>query len=327
MVAEQSMTEVFIYETRQFLEQLEQLALASEQSGTFTAEQVNEIFRAMHTIKGSAAMMMMNEVSSLAHSVEDIFFYIREKQPKVVDVSSITDLVLAAEDFIGTEIDKLEGGTPADGDSSEMRQQTVLFLRVMKEANGDDPDVDLRKVKPGTVTAAAAPPQQYYISPAPQEAAPVKPGAHVYSTVMFFEEGCEMEEVRAYAVLNSFTDKVTEIHYLPDKLLEDPEAAEKIKKDGFRLWFTTELDYTAVKAQLDQTIFVAKMEIKELKDVSECEFWPTAAETAKVAAADAGEPIKPVVGPSERPKPAEHHETQMISVKVDKLDRLMDLVG
>ena len=74
MVAEQSMTEVFIYETRQFLEQLEQLALASEQSGTFTAEQVNEIFRAMHTIKGSAAMMMMNEVSSLAHSVEDIFF-------------------------------------------------------------------------------------------------------------------------------------------------------------------------------------------------------------------------------------------------------------
>ena len=176
MVAEQSMTEVFIYETRQFLEQLEQLALASEQSGTFTAEQVNEIFRAMHTIKGSAAMMMMNEVSSLAHSVEDIFFYIREKQPKVVDVSSITDLVLAAEDFIGTEIDKLEGGTPADGDSSEMRQQTVLFLRVMKEANGDDPDVDLRKVKPGTVTAAAAPPQQYYISPAPQEAAPVKPG-------------------------------------------------------------------------------------------------------------------------------------------------------
>ena len=68
------MMEMFIYETRQFLEELEQLALASEQSQSFSEDDVNEIFRAMHTIKGSAAMMMLDEISKLAHSVEDIFF-------------------------------------------------------------------------------------------------------------------------------------------------------------------------------------------------------------------------------------------------------------
>lgn len=52
------MVEVFIYETRQFLEQLEQIALGSEENGGFSVDDVNEIFRAMHTIKGSAAMMM-----------------------------------------------------------------------------------------------------------------------------------------------------------------------------------------------------------------------------------------------------------------------------
>ena len=49
------MVEVFIYETRQFLDQLEQISMGSEESGEFSTEDVNEIFRAMHTIKGSAA--------------------------------------------------------------------------------------------------------------------------------------------------------------------------------------------------------------------------------------------------------------------------------
>jgi len=44
------MVEVFIHETRQFLEQLEQVALASEDSGSFQPEDVNEVFRAFGVI-------------------------------------------------------------------------------------------------------------------------------------------------------------------------------------------------------------------------------------------------------------------------------------
>ncbi|MCI6158464.1 MAG: Hpt domain-containing protein, partial [Selenomonadaceae bacterium] len=86
MADHESMVEVFLYETRNFLEQLEQLALGSEDAGAFAPEDVNEIFRAMHTIKGSAAMMMLTDISTLAHSVEDIFFYLRELHPQKVDV-------------------------------------------------------------------------------------------------------------------------------------------------------------------------------------------------------------------------------------------------
>ena len=101
------MVEVFIYETRQFLDQLEQISMGSEESGEFSTEDVNEIFRAMHTIKGSAAMMMFEEISTLAHSVEDIFYYIRELHPKIVDSTAITDIVLNAVDFMRIEMDKL----------------------------------------------------------------------------------------------------------------------------------------------------------------------------------------------------------------------------
>ena len=336
------MMETFLYETRQFLDELEQLALESEKTGSFSEEQVNEIFRAMHTIKGSAAMMMCNEVSTLAHAVEDIFFYIREKSPKVLDVSTITDFVLAATDFIRMEMDKLDEGGQADGDSTEMREQTNMFLRATKEANGDDPDEDLRKVKKSPAAAPASNPlaaggpaptlepeprKQFYIAPAKAEAPKTENVTHVYAAVIFFDDGCEMEEVRAYAVLNNIKEKVIEAHFQPEKLLEDPEAAETIKQKGFKIWFTSQLGYEETGELLNQTIFLKSLELKELKDVSECEFWPTPVEVAK-AAADA-KPIKPQVAKSDRPAPASsgHHDAQVISVKVEKLDKLMDLVG
>ena len=336
------MMETFLYETRQFLDELEQLALESEKTGSFSEEQVNEIFRAMHTIKGSAAMMMCNEVSTLAHAVEDIFFYIREKSPKVLDVSTITDFVLAATDFIRMEMDKLDEGGQADGDSTEMREQTNMFLRATKEANGDDPDEDLRKVKKSPAAAPASNPlaaggpaptpepeprKQFYIAPAKAEAPKTENVTHVYAAVIFFDDGCEMEEVRAYAVLNNIKEKVIEAHFQPEKLLEDPEAAETIKQKGFKIWFTSQLGYEEAGELLNQTIFLKSLELKELKDVSECEFWPTPVEVAK-AAADA-KPIKPQVAKSDRPAPASsgHHDAQVISVKVEKLDKLMDLVG
>ena len=327
MAEHEPMMDMFIFETRQFLEQLEQLALASEQSQSFSTEDVNEIFRAMHTIKGSAAMMMVNEVSSLAHSVEDIFYYIRERHPKVVDCSSITDLILSSVDFMRSEIDKIDAGGNADESSESMREQTQLFLRAMKEANGDDPDEDLRRAKP-----PAPKKQQYYIGAAKEAEAAGGKDFRVYAAVIFFEDGCEMEEVRSYAVLNNLKDKVAEIHYLPEKLLEDDTAVTEIRKDGFRLWFTTSMAVEAVNELLNQTIFLEKLVLKELQDVGECEYWPSPVQAAVNAVEKPAEPICPEVEPAKRQAPPalehhEAHESQMISVRVDKLDKLMDLVG
>ena len=55
------MMEMFIFETNQLLEQLEQLTIQSEKNGAFNNDEVNEVFRIMHTIKGSSAMMLVNE--------------------------------------------------------------------------------------------------------------------------------------------------------------------------------------------------------------------------------------------------------------------------
>ncbi len=348
------MVEVFIYETRQFLEQLEQISLASEENGGFSTEDVNEIFRAMHTIKGSAAMMMYEEVSTLAHAVEDIFYYIRELHPQKVDATAITDIVLNAVDFIRIEMDKLDSGAQPDMSSQELRDYTHSFLREMKIANGDDPDVDLRKAK-NAATGQKPKQQKYYIGAAqPTKKTTPQTGEElrVFAATLFFEDGCEMEEVRAFGVLNNLKDKVAEIHNLPEKILEDDTAADTIKKLGFRIFFTTTMDYDQAEKELNQTIFLEKLELKELKSTAECEYWPSQ-EIVAINAMENSEPVKPELPPAEATvqagtgqqtssptvpqavpqggshgKEAHHGEAaQMISVRVDKLDRLMDLVG
>lgn len=349
MAEHEPMVEVFIYETRQFLEQLEQMALASEQEGSFSSDDVNEIFRAMHTIKGSAAMMMLDEISKLAHAVEDIFFYIRELHPKKVDVSAITDIVLTAVDFMNGEVDKLDAGETPDDSSEDMRQRTHDFLRQFKIDNGDDPDVDLRKAKPSQKAAASgasastpvapAPPpveekpQQYFIPAAKPEPAKAD-GLHVYAATLHFEPDCGMEEVRAFGVLNRMKDVSPEFHFLPEKILEDPQAVDTIKDVGFRIWFQTDMAADAAKAFLEETIFLDKLEFQELASTAECEYWPTPQQQAVIEASEASEPVVPPP-PEKKPRPAPpkahaasaEHESQMISVRVDKLDRLMDLVG
>ncbi len=312
-----------------------------------SSDDVNEIFRAMHTIKGSAAMMMLDEISKLAHAVEDIFFYIRELHPKKVDVSAITDIVLTAVDFMNGEVDKLDAGETPDDSSEDMRQHTHDFLRQFKIDNGDDPDVDLRKAKPSKTAAAsgasapAAPapppveekPQQYFIPAAKPEPAKAD-GLHVYAATLHFEPDCGMEEVRAFGVLNRMKDVSPEFHFLPEKILEDPQAVDTIKDVGFRIWFQTDMAADAAKAFLEETIFLDKLEFQELASTAECEYWPTPQQQAVIEASEASEPVVPPP-PEKKPRPAPpkahassaEHESQMISVRVDKLDRLMDLVG
>ena len=49
--------DMYIYETHTLLEQLESSVLEAEKANDFSQDNVNEIFRIMHTIKGSSAMM------------------------------------------------------------------------------------------------------------------------------------------------------------------------------------------------------------------------------------------------------------------------------
>ena len=80
----QGMLEIYLYENGQLLERLQEIVLEYKDEECFDEDSINEIFRAMHTIKGSSGVMMFDEVTKISHKLEDVFFYLRESQPQNV---------------------------------------------------------------------------------------------------------------------------------------------------------------------------------------------------------------------------------------------------
>lgn len=185
--------DMFIFETSQLIEQLEQSILASEKENGFEQCSINEMFRIMHTIKGSAAMMMFNGISALAHTIEDIFYYLRENAPQNVNCSALSDLILEAVDFIKVELERIKNGDNADGDATEIIEKFNKFLLILKCDNSLNlSEKELIQIKTG---------KEYvkYLNGTSVKAAS---GGKVYRAVIRFEEGCEMENIRAFNIIN-----------------------------------------------------------------------------------------------------------------------------
>lgn len=95
-----AMMDVFVFETNTFLETLEALLLEGEHAPEKLLSAAPEIFRIMHTLKSSAAMMGLSGISSLAHSMEGLFSHLRGLPPAQVDAVKASDLLLQCVDFI-----------------------------------------------------------------------------------------------------------------------------------------------------------------------------------------------------------------------------------
>lgn len=122
----ESMLDMYIFETTQLIEQLEQLVIDGEKENGFS-NSIDEIFRIMHTVKGSSAMMLFNNISGLSHSVEDLFYYLRENKPDEVDNNILSDIVLDSIDFIKGEISKIQRGNIPDGDCANKITGIKIF--------------------------------------------------------------------------------------------------------------------------------------------------------------------------------------------------------
>ncbi len=97
---QKQMYDVFAFETNTFLSQIETLLMQADEADGNLLPAVPEIFRAMHTLKSSSAMMGFENISKLAHTTEDLFHFIRDERPSEINTKELTDLVLQCTDYI-----------------------------------------------------------------------------------------------------------------------------------------------------------------------------------------------------------------------------------
>lgn len=312
----EQLLDMFLFETSQLLEQLEQSILNCEKDDRYTQDAINEIFRIMHTIKGSAAMMMFHDISALAHSIEDLFFFLREEKPDEVDCTALTDMVLEGVDFIKIEAEKIKNHDNADGKADELIGTMKSYLSALKRKKQEDGEGDPAPDTKGPAVIEAFPDAA--------KAAADTPG-NLFKAVIHFEEGCEMENIRAYTIIHNLKKFTGEITYEPKDIIENDESVQVIRKDGFQIYIKTELTYEKMYEFFMRTIFLKDLELIQL-EVSR------AFEEHSLSG-----PVLPAESPDKVPAADKKSKTEkdmqsaaqqsIISVSVEKLDRLMDLVG
>ena len=115
----------FFSEAQMQVETLEQNILVLENEG-HNRDAVDEIFRAAHTLKGGAATVEMNELSSFTHLVEDVLDAIRSDQVPVSE--EVIDVLLLAIDIIKEMLDARMKGSIYRGDSSGVEGKLSALL-------------------------------------------------------------------------------------------------------------------------------------------------------------------------------------------------------
>jgi two-component system chemotaxis sensor kinase CheA len=314
------MLDMFIFETNQLITNLEQIILESEKGNCFSVEDIREIFRIMHTIKGSAAMMMFSNISTLAHAMEDIFYYLREENPRVVDFLTLSDLALESIDFIKVQIEKIKNNEDDREDASKLIESLKGFLSELIEQNDFNGEVNLDdspKVK-----------QQYYISK--DKIIPVS-YHNAYKVVIRFEEGCEMENIRAYSIVHKIKDITNEFYYFPTDIIENDKSTECIRKDGFCILLKSDWHYEKMYSFFIQTIFLKSLELIQIENDDEFQRLLNESqylidENERVVRKNSIE-VQNTKNRSKTETVTQPASSSIISVQVEKLDKLMDLVG
>jgi len=308
------MLEMFIFETFEMIEQLQQLMIDSEKIKKLEIDSVNEIFRIMHTIKGSSGMMMFDNIANISHTIEDLFYFIRESKPEKIDYSILTDLVLEGSDLIKAETEKINNDKEADGDFTIFIEKAHKLLDILKASNNLCENLENDKTKKIIVNEKEA--HKYYLSNDKTNT-----NIKLFSATLFFDEVCEMENIRAFTVIHKLNEIAEVSYFHPEDIIENNETCEVIKQQGFKIFFKTSYSIEDIRESFMETVFLSKVDIEQLDDENESD------EKFKKKDNNAIEVIIDNVTDNEKANYKTTQRQSLISVDVKKLDMLMDLVG
>lgn len=323
---DEPMLEMYVFETMQLVNRLEQIIMNSDSDQVITEEEINEIFRIMHTIKGNSMMMFFENIANYAHSLEDLFDYLKTIENDSIDYEKVSDLVLTHIDFIKSEIIKIESGKESDGDSALLIKEIKEYLESLKFMNPSN-DKSLVEDKKDED-------QKYYIAPVKSDSNNAPRGKEEYfKWTIRFERDCGMENVRAFTIVHNIKSMVVDHYYYPKNIVEDESTGKVISENGFEIYMTVSENIDEVDEFIRGTPFVEsfnKMEIpKEDYDYHKKDFSDDLVVNNQEESQALVTGKKIVKKPEKLDKPAESSsvDKSFISVGVNKIDKMMDLIG
>lgn len=255
----ESMVDMYIFETTSLLEQLDQILMKTESEHSFSSEEINEIFRTMHTIKGSSAMMGLDNMSKLAHSIEDMFYVIREENPVITDMNALYDILFSASDLLKAEIELIQEDEYTATDFTPAMQKIEAFASALK---GGAPAPAASAAAPAAASAPAAPAPAQTGTPA---AAAATADGDLTTVKVIFDDDCKMENLRALLVVNKIAEDCEKLEYIPADIETNPETAKDIIENGFIVKFkpSSDMDIDSIIGLIGECSNVKSYQITE----------------------------------------------------------------
>ncbi len=321
--------DIFIDETKEHLQSLNEHILILEKEPE-NEDTINEIFRAVHSLKGMAGTMGYKNMQRLAHDLENAFQEIRNGNMKVQ--AKLVDIL-----FRG--LDALEGyltNIQTDGTEGDEENQDIIDdLNALLE--GNVPKEEKKKAKKPAVVATPdnVDKRKFLSIPITEFDVTAMKGAkdegkNIYGITVYLQESCILKAARAFLVFKSVENKGEVVKSVPStEAIEDEEfdfdfswilvsdhSKDEIKKlienvSEIKEVVIEDFDYTKLQQNAAQEEVATASETTQQNDEVQ--------QTAKEEKKDA--PKKTAS------KPGKVVASRSVRVDIDKLDVLMNLVS
>jgi two-component system chemotaxis sensor kinase CheA len=325
-----NMLDMYLFETNSLLEQLDELLIEAEKAGDFTVDDVNEIFRIMHTVKGSSAMMEFNSLMQIAHHIEDLFFFIRENGLDSLESShksTLFDLMFRSTDLLRAEVSKVQNNEPLSDNVDSLTEEINSFLKKISKDNKDTAPENKKTAKPAakeSVKPAAAPVAVVDLDEVRMDLAECPDDNAAYFLRIFFDEGCGMENLRAFMLISSLKESGLEFNFYPSDVETNSQSSVSIIEKGFYLALDSRETADAAISQINNMNNLRSYElIQNARAKSAVE--EKAVETASAPVNQ--ENAAPVNAPAASTGHQMPSKQNLISVNLAKLDNLVAIVG
>jgi len=288
---------LFVAESRENHENLVNYLLELEKGTDQNA--IDEIFRSIHTLKGSSASMGFADMERLCHTMEDVFQLIRNGS--AVMTKELSNTLLSCTDLIEEMLDDIEAG----GDSSSKNPDELVGE--LKKWLGQHGTAGPEKEKAPTAQKIPDAPEECEPSP---ETSSLDAGPEYHMTIVVAPD-CMMKDVRALIAIQNL-EALGTIHTMqPSK-----EAIDEGKFDGtVTLTMASEAGEEALKTAALGTE-IASVDIKQAEA-------PAAPQATGAAAAKKPQDAEKKQPPASADK---NREIKNLRVDITQLDHIMNLV-
>lgn len=251
--------DIFLEEADELLQELNQNLLELERNPE-NDEIINNIFRAAHSLKSSAAFVGLNDLSDLAHKMENLLQGIRDKTNYITP--EVVDVIFKCFDQISGIIESISAGQAPNQDLKPLIERINVVTDNSKISKGE------KSVKSAPVEKEKEAPSGIKLSFSPDESSMIRgslaEGADCFEITVTMEPGALMKWVKAQLITTNLEKEGTLVKVIPG--VDDMISDESIS--GFKIVLLTFSDMSTVEkgCNVDQ---IENVEIRQITVVQQ----------------------------------------------------------